>query len=346
MLASSIPTKFPIPWGVAATSPDIRPIPVPSQQGIQTGAASLTDGFPPACFNPTSGVGPFGQDFNGIFNIITLWNQWQQAGAPVSYDSTFASQINGYPAGGEIQAANTPGSYWYSLVDNNITNPDSGGANWLPLGVTTTGDVKWRPTGEVLPGWVKANATTIGNAVSGATQLAAASAARLFAWLWTNFSNTQCPVLGGRGASAAADFAANKQITVLDLRGMGIEGVDTMGGAPSTRLSGVPVTTGSSTAPGSYLGENLHSLANAENAFHVHGAGSNDPGHLHGIPGVLGTATSGNQGSGGINITGAATSAATGLSGTGLTTTIFGSGSSTPHNTVQLSMLGTWYISQ
>lgn len=339
MLAASIPTKFPIPWGANATAPDIRAIPVPSQQGIQTGAASLTDGFPPACFNPTSGVGPFGQDFNGILNEITLWNQWAQAGAPVSWDSAFSAQIGGYPAGAVLQALNIPGSYWVSLVDNNTSNPDTGGANWKPLGVTTSGDVKWRPTSETLSGWVKANGTTIGNVLSGGTQLAAAAASGLFSWLWANFSNTQCPVSGGRGVSAAADFAASKTIEVLDLRGKAIEGMDTMGGLPTTLLNNVPVTSGNSTTPGSVLGENLHSMVGGENGPHNHG--TSDPGHLH-TTGQTGSNTGGNQGAGGGNVSGGGVTL-TGVSVTGVTVNSAGSG--TAHNTVQLSMLGTWYLS-
>lgn len=341
MKASSIPNKFPIPWGANATSPDIRPIPVPTQQGIQTGAASLTDGFPPACFNPTSGVGPFGQDFNGIFNEITLWNQWAQAGAPISWDSSFSSSIGGYAAGAMIQVVNTPGSYWISLVNDNPTNPDAGGDNWTSLGVASTGDMKFRPTGETLAGWIKANGSTIGNVSSGATQLAAASAANLFSWLWTNFSNSQCPVLGGRGSTAAADFAANKTIQVLDLRGMGLQGVDTMGGLPSTRLSGVPVTSGNDTTPGSVLGENLHPLVIGENATHTHTASVTDPAHAHFYDEfvALQNTAAGGGAPGGSN-TGVFTAAAL----TGISVGIASSGSGTAHNTVQLSMLGTWYI--
>lgn len=139
-------------------------------------------------------------------------------------------------------------------------------------GISTTGAFQWRPTLEVLPGWVFANGTTIGNATSGATGRANADTFNLFAWHWNNFSNTQCPVTpSGRGASPAADFAANKQIVVINLQGTGIVGMDTMGGAASALLSGVPVVFGSATVPGSVLGENLHVLSVTELAQHGHG---------------------------------------------------------------------------
>lgn len=41
-----------------------------------------------------------------------------------------------------------------------------------------------------------------------------------YAYLWNNVSNTYAPVSGGRGLSAAADFAANKTITIPDLTNM------------------------------------------------------------------------------------------------------------------------------
>lgn len=135
MQASDIPAKFNIPWGNSAGGSFIRNIPQASQIGIENGAASLTDGFPPLNFDPLSGGGvpPFGQDFNGILRQITQWSRWQAAGGPVIYDSTFQTAVGGYPAGALVQSATTPGIFWYSLVDNNATNPDTGGAGWQSL---------------------------------------------------------------------------------------------------------------------------------------------------------------------------------------------------------------------
>jgi hypothetical protein len=141
MQASSIPTKFPLAWGADAGVSYIRPIPVASQIGITGGAASFTDGFPPLCFAPvgSGGIPPFGQDMNGILNEISLWSQWQQAGASVPYDSAFSTAIGGYPKGAILANASTVGSFWISTVDNNTSDPDTGGANWIgysPIGVT------------------------------------------------------------------------------------------------------------------------------------------------------------------------------------------------------------------
>jgi microcystin-dependent protein len=71
-------------------------------------------------------------------------------------------------------------------------------------------------------GWILLNDGTIGNASSGATNRANADTEALYTLLWTNISNTYCPVSGGRGASAAVDFAAGKTIQLPLLRGRAI----------------------------------------------------------------------------------------------------------------------------
>jgi hypothetical protein len=131
--SSSIPTKFPIPWGQSAgTSYIIYPTPTTSQIGIQNCAASLNDGFPPLTFQSATlgGCGPLGANYNGILKQITLWNQWQSAGGPVFYDSAFSAAIGGYPKWAALSNASTPGCFWISTVDGNTTDPDTGGANW------------------------------------------------------------------------------------------------------------------------------------------------------------------------------------------------------------------------
>lgn len=134
MLRSGTPTRIQLPWGTNAGGSYIRTVPNASQIGIQDGAASYFDGFPPLSMTPIAGGGkwPFGQDFNGALNQITAWIRWQAAGAPVIYDSSFATggYTGGYPSGCILQSSGAIGSYWVNLVDNNTTNPDTGGANW------------------------------------------------------------------------------------------------------------------------------------------------------------------------------------------------------------------------
>ncbi len=265
---SASPTKFNIPWANATGVPYIRSIPQASQIGIQNCAASLTDGFPPLSFTPpgAGGCPPYGADFNGILKQITQWSQWFSAGGPVFYDSAFAgSASNGYPNGAIIQSTVVPGDFWMSTADNNTTNPDTGGANWVQIGMQT-GMMQAVPAAVVMPGYVSANGLTIGNASSNATNLASSTTQFLFTFIWTNCSATNCPIYtsaGGassRGASAAADFAANKAIAVFNSNGAGMIGADSQGTSTSTNLSGVPVQVGSTTTTGSIIGENLHTL--------------------------------------------------------------------------------------
>jgi hypothetical protein len=217
-------------------------------------------------------------------------------------------------------------------------------------GILTTGDMKFRATSETLAGYVKANATTIGDVSSNGTQLASATAAQLFSWLWTNFSNTQCPVLtsGGvpttRGGSAAADFSAEKQITVLDWRGVGPKGLDDMGNTAANKYTGVPFVSGNATTPGSVAGENTHVLTTAESAAHTHTASVTDPGHGHTVNnGVNLTNTNGGSQWGGGGV-GAVVTVTVNANTTGITVSNASTGGGGAHNTVDLSMLGTWYL--
>jgi hypothetical protein len=85
-----------------------------------------------------------------------------------------------------------------------------------------TGDGKITLRAAADPGWVMANDGTIGSAGSGATTLAHASAQALYTLLWTNVADAHAPVTGGRGANAAADWAANKPIALTKALGRAI----------------------------------------------------------------------------------------------------------------------------
>lgn len=108
------------------------------------------------------------------------------------------------------------------------------------------------PTGTILDyvattapsGYVFANALTIGNAASGATGRANADTVDLFTLLWNNWADAQAPVSGGRGANAAADYAANKTIGTPDLRGRLVAGMDNNGGAAAAGRLTAPYVAG------------------------------------------------------------------------------------------------------
>lgn len=66
-------------------------------------------------------------------------------------------------------------------------------------------------------GYLPMAGDTCGNASSGA-DYDSADYEDIFTFLWNNVSNTYAAVSSGRGASAAADWAANKTITIPDMR--------------------------------------------------------------------------------------------------------------------------------
>lgn len=114
----------------------------------------------------------------------------------------------------------------------------------------TTGDMIWVPIDGTRTGFVRANGRTIGSGASGATERANADTSSLFGYLWNNFSNSTCPVGGGRGASATADFTANKTIQLFSMQGRLAAGLDTMGNSAAGVITGgtVAASTGGSQA--------------------------------------------------------------------------------------------------
>jgi len=136
MRANQIPSKFPMAFGANAGAAYIRTIPTASQIGIVAGAASLADGFPPLTGTAlaSGGVPPAMQDFTGILNQATAWDQWTAAAGLAPYDPAFSTVIGGYPQGATVLSVVTVGRVWVSTVDNNTVNPDSAGQTaWLPL---------------------------------------------------------------------------------------------------------------------------------------------------------------------------------------------------------------------
>ena len=121
-----------LPWATGDSS-KTNPIPVPSQIGITPGAASWTDGYPPLCATPVSsgGLPPTKADFNGALFQMSGVDVWTCAGGGFPYSSAFSAAVGGYPKGARVLMASGAG-YWRSTVDNNTTDPDTGGAGWVP----------------------------------------------------------------------------------------------------------------------------------------------------------------------------------------------------------------------
>lgn len=88
------------------------------------------------------------------------------------------------------------------------------------------GDVKATIRSTSPTGWLLLNGDSIGSAASAADQ-ASDDYEDLFGYFWDSMADTEAAVSGGRGASAAADWAANKTLTMPDARGRAIIGSGT-----------------------------------------------------------------------------------------------------------------------
>jgi hypothetical protein len=173
-----------------------------------------------------------------------------------------------------------------------------GGGSVDPTTVLQTGDVKIRYDTAIISGFVRLNGKTIGSASSGATELADPSAQPLFNHLWAKDS-TLAVTPGGRGASAAADWAANKQITLPDGRARLLMALADMGNSDIGALASVTFAKGNATTLGSIIGAARAAFDVSKVPAHQHTAfiKVNDGGHSHPFNAVQpgGNALSGGQ---------------------------------------------------
>ena len=145
---------------------------IPASDG-GTGAASFAAGFPPKAALPLNagGVAPDRKDFNGIFNILSQFAEFQQSGGTFGYSATQDYTKGAVVTDGSTGAlyvcilANGPGtsagvkaltnaSYWRRLMDSSTvmtgaTSSTAGAAGVVPApaagrqGKTLLGDGTW-----------------------------------------------------------------------------------------------------------------------------------------------------------------------------------------------------------
>jgi microcystin-dependent protein len=167
----------------------------------------------------------------------------------------------------KIRLTDAAGVVQLSADNVQVVGSSSGSVTGGTIDATTiaqTGDLKPRYGTGTHTGWVRCNANTIGNSGSSATELAHdLDALALFEYLWNIDSNLA--VSGGRGANAAADFAAGKRLTLPDARGRGFAGLDGMGNSVGNagRLTASYFGT-AATVLGAVGGDEKHLLTEAQ----------------------------------------------------------------------------------
>lgn len=186
----------------------------------------------------------------------TPQNCYQDSGLTLAWPNPITLDAAGripqlFCADGSIKIRLTNSAGVQQLVQDNllVVGPSGGGGGGGSVDPTTilqTGQIVPMYGTGVLSGFVRANGRTIGSASSGATERANADVQALFEYLWGADANLS--VSGGRGASASADWSANKTIALPDLRGRVLAGLDDMGNTAAGRLTSsffaLPTTLG------------------------------------------------------------------------------------------------------
>jgi hypothetical protein len=320
------------------------------QQFNFTGCTTAPSG---ACGTPLAGGLLY---FYQVGTVATPQNSYQDSGLSILNPWPLVLDANGripmfYLASGFVSVRLTDqfGVVQFSYPSTLVIGPSGGGGGGGPsidpTTIASTGDIKFRATSETLTGWVVANGQTIGSATSGATGRANADTSALFTYLWTNCANPttnrHCPVVGGIGASAAADFAANKQITLFDFRDSIPVGLDSMGNSAKGGLLASNMTSGGGdgvNTPNASGGEANHTLVVGE--IPAITPTFTDPGHIHNVT-PMRTANAAIGSGSSIWAADSGTKATTSAT-TGITVNSFGGGAA--HNNMPPFLLGSFYI--
>lgn len=217
----------------------------------------------------------------------------------------------------------------------------AGGGSEVPVdssAIFQTGWPLWIPQTGTLTGWVRMNGRTIGSASSGASERASSDTEDLYLFLWNGFADAICAVTGGRGISAAVDFAANKPIAMLDMRSRGPFGLDDMGNSALSAFTGLTFALGNATTAGASGGAATQTLTTAKIPSHTHTL--TDPGHTHDVFASTNAASGAAVRS--VQATTGAADVDTGSVTTGIT--IANTGGGEAFDKFSPFMLGSWYM--
>src|SRR4051812_40628038 len=170
------------------------------------------------------------------------------------------------------------------------------GAEWVGhetevcgnIGAWRTGNARLTFTTTAAPGWILADDGSIGNAGSGATTRANADCAALFAVLYNAIAalelQSSAGATVGRGASAAADFAANRRLVIPKVLGRSIA-IAGVGSGLTSRPLGSNAGAETETPTLAKTAAHNHSISDPghNHSQNSHGHSISDPGHAHGV---------------------------------------------------------------
>jgi hypothetical protein len=206
-------------------------------------------------FDPTGGLLAGGRLQTFEAGTTTPQNVYQDGALTIPHPNPVIADAAGrmplmWAADGNIKLRLTSSEGVVQLAEDNVlvfgpSSGEGGGGAVDADALISTGDIKCRYSTGVLAGYVRLNGRTIGSATSSATERANADTEALFLHLWNEDANLA--VSTGRGANAAADFAANKNIALPDWRGRLIAGLDDMGTSAAGRLTSTYFGTAATT---------------------------------------------------------------------------------------------------
>jgi hypothetical protein len=195
----------------------------------------------------------------------------------VSFSAGTKDVTNDVPAAEQLRKTN----YLSEMVGHETTAL----AN---IGAWSAGDARLTFRTTAAAGWILADDGSIGNASSGATTRANADCAALFAVLYNAITALVVQDSTGatvsRGASAAADFAANRRLVIPKMLGRSIAIAGSGSGLTSRPLGS---TAGSETETPTVAKTAAHNHSVSDpthnHSQNSHGHTISDPGHGHGV---------------------------------------------------------------
>lgn len=96
--------------------------------------ASVESGFPPITMQNelAGGKPPLGQDMNGFLFLVSSHTLWVECGQLYTFNAELAAEIGGYLAGTVLGMTDGRGM-WLCTANANTSDPDAGGAGWVPI---------------------------------------------------------------------------------------------------------------------------------------------------------------------------------------------------------------------